>query len=495
MSINQTNSFNKSSCKRQMYKQEKSDNEINNNNSFLSNYKTNESPKKIYKINILGQTGNNPKTSYSTRNNVGNKENKEKIINKDNKEKKDNKINKEKRENKERKENKIKEENKEIKDFVVIKENSLKNQNEFNPNRVIKPRRNASVQQRKRSSNSINLNSFFPKAAHQSSTSGIIGLSSEGQNSDFINAVIQCFSNIGRFRIGLLDLESKLSNKIITSSLIKVLKNLWLVLNHRIYSPKKFIDIINKNFKSSYNLKEFIQFLLNNIHKELKSSNDSNLIATNDFKLSHDYKENINKFQYFKNIYEKTNDSIISKEFVGFLEILDICEHCHQGDKITIKTFETLSFNLDGAINTIKNNCISINQCFKYYYGIKKENIKCNKCNLIKYKKCDLLFMPRTLIITLNYGNKTKTKFIYEEYLNLTHFVTYNKESPYYYELVGIIVNLQNNQNGNHFISYCKNSNNCFWYKYDNDIVVRSSIIDVTSHDQPFVLFYSYITA
>lgn len=227
----------------------------------------------------------------------------------------------------------------------------------------------------------------------------------------------------------------------------------------------------------------------------LDSKNDSNLIATNDFKLSHDYKENINKFQYFKNIYEKTNDSIISKEFVGFLEILDICEHCHQGDKITIKTFETLSFNLDGAINTIKNNCISINQCFKYYYGIKKENIKCNKCNLIKYKKCDLLFMPRTLIITLNYGNKTKTKFIYEEYLNLTHFVTYNKESPYYYELVGIIVNLQNNQNGNHFISYCKNSNNCFWYKYDNDIVVRSSIIDVTSHDQPFVLFYSYITA
>ena len=489
MSLKQTTSFNKSSIKNQMFKKEKSDNEMNNNNSFLSNYKTNENSKKIYNnINIFGKKEINPKTSYSTRNNVGNKENKEK---------KDNKINKENKENKEGKENKINEENKERKEFIEIKEISLKRQNEFNPNRVIKPRRNASVQQRKRNSNNINinLNSFFPKAAHQSSTSGIIGLSSEGQNSDFINAVIQCFSNIGRFRIGLFDLESKLSNKIITSSLIKVLKNLWLVLNHRIYSPKKFIDIINKNFKSSYNLKEFIQFLLNNIHKELKSSNDSNLIATKDFKLSHDYKENINEFQYFKNIYEKTNDSIISKEFVGFLRILDICEHCHQGDKITIKTFETLSFNIDGAINTIKNKCISINQCFKYYYGSKKENIKCNKCNLIKYKKCDLLFMPHTLIITLNYGNKTKTKFIYEEYLNLKHFVTYNKESPYYYELVGIIVNLQNNQNRNHFISYCKNSNNCFWYKYDNDIVVRSSIIDVTSHDQPFVLFYSYIKA
>ena len=232
--------------------------------------------------------------------------------------------------------------------------------------------------------------------------------------------------------------------------------------------------------------------MLNIIHKELTNSNDSNLKYKNDFNLSHDYRDNINKFLYTKNIYEKLNGSIISKEFVGYLGILDCCEQCHQDNKITLKTFETLTLNIDNIIEKIQNNCVSIYQCFKYYER-KLENAKCNKCNFIKYKKCDLLYMPHTLIITLNYGNKSKAKFIYEEYLNLTHYVVYNKESPYYYELVGIIVNLENNQNANHFISYCKNSNNCLWYKYDNDIVVRSSFIDVASHDQPSVLFYSYI--
>ena len=475
MSLFPTNSFNKSSYKKPMSKKEQSDKEKNNNSSFLSCSKQNKDSAKL-KVNSIQL---NPKTYCQPK----------KII-VGYKEGEGSKISKEKRENK------MDEEKNEKEGVIEIKENriQLKNQNnEFNPNRQIKPRRNASVQQRRRNSNNINLNSFFPKPAQQSSISGIIGLTNEGQNGDFINAVIQCFSNNGRFRIGLLNLDNNnLSNKIITSSLVKVFKNLWLILNQRTYSPKKFIEILNKNLKSNYSIKEFIEFLLNIIHKELTNSNDSNLKYKNDFNLSHDYRDNINKFLYTKNIYEKLNGSIISKEFVGYLGILDCCEQCHQDNKITLKTFETLTLNIDNIIEKIQNNCVSIYQCFKYYER-KLENAKCNKCNFIKYKKCDLLYMPHTLIITLNYGNKSKAKFIYEEYLNLTHYVVYNKESPYYYELVGIIVNLENNQNANHFISYCKNSNNCLWYKYDNDIVVRSSFIDVASHDQPSVLFYSYI--
>ena len=165
---------------------------------------------------------------------------------------------------------------------------------------------------------------------------------------------------------------------------MKVFKNLWLILTHRTYSPKKFIEILNKNLKSNYSIKEFIEFLLNIIHKELTNSNDSNLKYKNDFNLSHDYKDNINKFLYTKNIYEKLNGSIISKEFVGYLGILDCCEQCHQDNKITLKTFETLTLNIDNIIEKIQNNCVSIYQCFKYYER-KLENAKCNKCNFIKY--------------------------------------------------------------------------------------------------------------
>ena len=469
MSLYPTNSFNKSRYKKPGIKKEKIEKENNNNSSFLSSHKKYEDSIKLKM---------NPKTLIKeNRNNLENKGKKEK------QEKQENRINEENKEKKEKKEKKE----------IEIKENrtSLKNQsNDFNPNRVIKPKRNASVQQRKRHINNINLNSFFPKAA-PSAISGIIGLANEGQNSDFINAVIQCFSNIGRFRIELFNLESnKLSNKIITSSLVKVFKNLWLVLNHRIYSAKKFLEIINKNLNSNINLKEFIQFLLNNIHRELENSND-NLIDMKDYKLPHNFNDNINNFQQFKNNYEKLKGSIISKEFVGYLGIIDFCEHCYQDNKITFKTFETLSFHIDDIIKKIKNNCLGIYQCFKYY--VRQENMICNKCKLKKYKRCDLWHMPSTLIITLDYGNNTKAKLIFEEYLNLTQFVTYIKESPNYYELVGIIVNLEKNQNGNHYISYCKNSNNCLWYKYDNDIVVRSSFIDVASHDQPSALFFSYV--
>ena len=244
-----------------------------------------------------------------------------------------------------------------------------------------------------------------------------------------------------------------------------------------IYSRKQ-VDIIVNQLKN-------IIIIINNIMNENK--NNINYLGNKIDNLSN----KINNFQQFKNNYEKLKGSIISKEFVGYLGIIDFCEHCYQDNKITFKTFETLSFHIDDIIKKIKNNCLGIYQCFKYY--VRQENMICNKCKLKKYKRCDLWHMPSTLIITLDYGNNTKAKLIFEEFLNLTQFVTYIKESPNYYELVGIIVNLEKNQNGNHYISYCKNSNNCLWYKYDNDIVVRSSFIDVASHDQPSALFFSYV--
>ena len=121
-------------------------------------------------------------------------------------------------ENKVNRTNKLNKETKKNEDII-----SLKNQNgdNLNPPRKIKPRRNVSVQQRKRTNKNFNFNSFLPKAVHQSSNPGIIGLMNEGENSDFINAVIQCFSNIGRFRIELIHLESnKLFNKKISSSFV-----------------------------------------------------------------------------------------------------------------------------------------------------------------------------------------------------------------------------------------------------------------------------------
>ena len=46
---------------------------------------------------------------------------------------------------------------------------------------------------------------------------------------------------------------------------------------------------------------------------------------------------------------------------------------------------------------------------------------------------------------------------------------------------------------GGHFIAFCKNSNNCEWYKYDDQNVTKSSFNEVRQSGLSYVLFYSYI--
>ena len=102
--------------------------------------------------------------------------------------------------------------------------------------------------------------------------------------------------------------------------------------------------------------------------------------------------------------------------------------------------------------------------------------------------------MPQTLIINFEYQKdlKNNVNVVFEEYLNLKKYIRFNNMSPYYYELVGAICSLNNNEKRNHYISFCKNSNNCEWYCYNDNKVTKSSFKEI-SGQQPYVLFFSYI--
>ena len=123
---------------------------------------------------------------------------------------------------------------------------------------------------------------FFPnKAIEKKSTPGLIGLSKIEDSIPYMNAILQCFSNIKNLRIELLksniyeDLNiNKTTNKKISFALADVLKNLWKNLDQRIYKPNYFknkISEINPNFnnKNYGEPKDLIKFLLDNIHNEL----------------------------------------------------------------------------------------------------------------------------------------------------------------------------------------------------------------------------------
>ena len=105
----------------------------------------------------------------------------------------------------------------------------------------------------KMSNDSLDLSDFLPvKSIDKISFPGIIGLQNIGATC-YMNATLQCFSNIGRLKAYLLNkniyqnLENnKNSTKKLSFAFAEVLKNLWEILEHRYYAPNDFKNLISE---------------------------------------------------------------------------------------------------------------------------------------------------------------------------------------------------------------------------------------------------------
>ena len=380
----------------------------------------------------------------------------------------------------------------------------------FNPKTYIKkkirPKSPESTIKRKKKINFdeiLNLMEYIPnKVVKKLSSPGIIGLQNIGAIC-YMNATLQCLSNITRLRLALLDKEKykelekgKNSDKKLSFALAEVLKNLWKKLEQRFYAPENFKKVISEvNGIATNEPKDLILFLLETMHKELKYSTKSqNPDNNNKITNIYNYKEIFN----YNLQYNSSKQSIITEEFYGYTNNMSICTVC----KATIHNVQLMNiifFPLE-EIRNFKNyqfNFVSIIDCFEYY--IKYDfypNFDCNICKN-KCQVCGLsriAFAPKTLIVNLNrgIGLQFKVDIIFEEYLNIKKYVI-DKDSPYYYELIGVISHYGSNDVGEHFIAYCKNSNNCEWYKYNDEIVTKCSFSEVKSRGIPYILFYSYI--
>ena len=372
-------------------------------------------------------------------------------------------------------------------------------------------KRNPSVQINKkilgsqRMIDKFTLEKFLPnKVIHNKSTPGLIGLLNIGATC-YMNATLQCFSNIGRLRAYLLSKEiyknlenEKDTNKKLSFALAEVLKNLWEKLEQRFYAPENFKNIIsekNELFKgiAANDPKDLIIFLLQTIHKELNNppNNTINYITPNE--------TNLNEVFYcFSNEYSNKNKSIISDEFYGYTNSSTTCSFCNYNIN-NVQILNILFFPLEEIrkFKNYKHKNVFIIDCFEYY---EKTDIypsfHCNNCKSDSsvYSQTKIVFSPRTLIINLNRGKgiEFSVNIIYEEYLNLRKFILH-ENSPYYYELIGVICHLGSNDEGGHFIAYCKNSENCEWYKYNDQFVTKCYFDEVKRANLPYVLIYSYV--
>ena len=146
-------------------------------------------------------------------------------------------------------------------------------------------------------------------------------------------------------------------------------------------------------------------------------------------------------------------------------------------------------------------NTVNIYDCFDYNERNEIYNsIYCENCrqNYQALQQSIFIKTPKNLIINLNRGKglEYNVNIVFEEYLNLKKYIMDNN-SPFYYELVGIICHYGPNDMGGHFIAYCKNNNykNCGWYKYNDSQVSRCTFNEIRTSGLPYVLFYSYIEA
>ena len=123
-----------------------------------------------------------------------------------------------------------------------------------------------------------------------------------------------------------------------------------------------------------------------------------------------------------------------------------------------------------------------------------ENQIHCNKCMRManSLNKSKIIIGPNVLVINLNRGKGLQfdVKLSFGEYLNIRNFIYY-QQSPYYYELIGIVTHFGPSNMGGHFIAFCKSFRDKNWYKYNDAIVSSSSFQEARNTGVPYILFYS----
>ena len=396
--------------------------------------------------------------------------------------------------------NQISNNNQKIKSNVEINDENLLS---FRPKKIIVKNNKKSLSPkksfRKKKNFDFNLEEFLPnKLVHKELIPGIIGLKTVNniKETHYLNSIVQCLSNIIRFRNELLN-EDKFqhleNNKnTISFAIAQILHNLWKNVKHQFFNPEYFQNMVTQLSIALNNKKNLILFILERMHYELnKNININNYIFINNNNFNSCFNDFIKK-------YNSQNNSIISNEFQGCINTSIICSNCKNYSNL-IEIFQILFFPLKQVkyFMKYKINSIRINHCFEFN---EKEDIiplfHCNNCNqnIQAFKSKKILYAPKTLILYFNRHDiiGPNINVIFEEYLNISKYVAINN-NIFMYELVGVISQEGFFDKGEHFIAYCKYSENCEWYKYNDQNVYKTTFNEIREKCIPYALFYSYI--
>ena len=310
------------------------------------------------------------------------------------------------------------------------------------------------------------------------------------------------------------------NDKKLSPSYLKLIQNLWNINGAEAYSSDEFLDTIKSmnplfEIENENKLKEFIIFIIEQLHRELKKSKiNNNNSEINETPNQYD-RNNIFNYCYNK---LKEESSIISDLFFGLKETSNECLNCRNNYNsngllnnsicYNYEMFDCLIFPLEeiknikdnymrNNNNQINNNYITLNDCFSYnqrleYYIGDNKNY-CNACKQLSdccYNN-KIFFSPKILILIMKRDQENEYNLIFEETLDITDFV-YSKDVPVLkYDLYGVISD-NRKEIIPHFVSSCKNPIDNKWYRYDDIEVTSITNVekDVIQYGNPYILFY-----
>ncbi len=358
----------------------------------------------------------------------------------------------------------------------------------------------------------------------------LIGLNNIGATC-FMNSTLECLSqtkdltnyflnknNFNKIIKNNIALQNKNENQL-SPLYLELIQNLWSMDNIKSFSPTKFINKINEmnplfNRGEPGDSKDFIIFLLDQFHKELKINN-LNISQTEDTLNQYD-KENA--FNHFFNKFQK-DSSIISDLFFGIIETNTECLNCkniynEQGLNNPIcynyQSVNCLIFPLAEVYNMkikekqnnniMNNKSVTLNDCFLFY--LKTEHFTgdnqnfCNICGQLSdsYFTTRIYSSPNVLVIVLNRGrgNIHNIKLNFGEMIDITQFVLEKDMPELRYELYGVITHIGESGPNAHFIASCKSPIDKKWYKYNDAFVDPITNIqkEIFDYGVPYILFY-----
>ena len=304
------------------------------------------------------------------------------------------------------------------------------------------------------------------------------------ENFGFFNGVLLCLANVDQLKfqfcnrqelLNIIDKDSKF-----TKYFFDIIQDMWYLNDETkenlLYDI--FITEIKDKSKSNdilYNIYKLIEFLLLNIHNEIKVDKNGKKIRNNSIKLDEMFKN----YNEINNNFYPVNNSIIKDLFFFEIEANYYCFHCKKYDK---QYFIYWSLYFD--INQIEDNLkkYEIVHIGNILFKLEKQ-ITCFHCKKKYISKIRFNSCPQFLIINIKPKENFKFKFKINETIDIYKYMTVNNHSNHIYELICLIRNQS--------ITFCKSSVNYQWYRYEGiNVNIVKNINNNIEDNIPYLLIY-----